>query len=129
MPSGREPRKKVLVVDDSLSIREEVGAALQPAGFEVLQAFDGLDGLNKILAMPDLAVVVADINMPRMSGLEMLTRVKSDRTKAALPIVMLTTEGKPEMIQRAKQAGAKGWMVKPFKPELLVALVCKFAGS
>lgn len=129
MPGPRESRKKVLVVDDSQSIREEVAAVLKPAGFEVLQAFDGLDGLNRILSTPDLAVVVADINMPRMTGLEMLTRIKGDQAKASLPIVMLTTEGKPDMIAQAKQAGAKGWMVKPFKPELLVALVCKFAGT
>jgi two-component system chemotaxis response regulator CheY len=122
-------RKKVLVVDDSLSVRQEVGAALQPAGYEVLHATDGAEGLSKIMATADLAVVVADINMPRMSGLEMLLRVKEQESRAGLPIIVLTTEGKPELIRQAKGAGAKGWMVKPFKPELLVALVKKFAGD
>jgi len=121
-------RKKVLVVDDSLSAREEVSAALEPAGFEVLHAADGVDGLNKIRNSDDLAVVVADINMPEMSGLEMLAQVKREERWAALPIVVLTTEGHPELIRQAKSTGARGWMVKPFKPDLLVALVRKLAG-
>jgi two-component system chemotaxis response regulator CheY len=121
--------KKVLVVDDSWTVRQEVSVALQEAGFEVVLAVDGLDGVSKIEGTPDLAAVVADINMPRMNGLEMLTMVKRDQKNAALPIIVLTTEGQPELIRRAKSAGAKGWMVKPFKPELLVALVRKFAGS
>jgi two-component system, chemotaxis family, chemotaxis protein CheY len=121
--------KKVLVVDDSWTVRQEVSVALQEAGFEVVLAVDGLDGVSKIETTADLAAVVADINMPRMNGLEMLTLVKRDQKNAALPIVVLTTEGQPELIRQAKNAGAKGWMVKPFKPELLVALVRKLAGS
>jgi two-component system, chemotaxis family, chemotaxis protein CheY len=121
--------KKVLVVDDSWTVRQAVSVALQDAGFEVILAVDGLDGVSKIATTPDLAAVVADINMPRMNGLEMLTAVKRDPKNAALPIVVLTTEGQPELIRQAKNAGAKGWMVKPFKPELLVALVRKLAGS
>jgi len=122
-------RKKVLVVDDSLTVRQEVSAALHPAGFEVLQASDGIDGLRRIKATGDLAAVVADINMPGMSGLEMLSEIKRDTALVTLPIIMLTTEGKPELIKQAKDAGARGWMVKPFKSELLVALVRKLAGN
>jgi two-component system chemotaxis response regulator CheY len=122
-------RKKVLVVDDSWTVRQEVSVALQEAGFEVLLAVDGVDGETKILETDDLAAVVADINMPRMNGLEMLAKVKRDPRKASLPIVVLTTEGQPELIRQAKSDGAKGWMVKPFKPELLVALIRKLAGE
>jgi two-component system chemotaxis response regulator CheY len=122
-------RKKVLVVDDSWTVRQEVSVALQDANFEVLLAVDGVDGLGKIEGTDDLAVVVADINMPRMNGLEMLAKVKRDPKFASLSIVVLTTEGQPDLIRQAKADGAKGWMVKPFKPELLVALVRKLAGE
>ena len=122
--------KKVLVVDDSWTVRQEVSVALQEAGFEVLTAVDGVDGKEpKIESTHDLAVVVADINMPRMNGLEMLAKVKRDPKNASLPIVVLTTEGQPDLIRQAKSDGAKGWMVKPFKPDLLVALVRKLAGE
>ncbi|HEY4015697.1 MAG TPA: response regulator [Polyangiaceae bacterium] len=122
-------RKKVLVVDDSWTVRQEVSVALQEAGFEVLLAVDGVEGETKIQETNDLAVVVADINMPRMNGLEMLAKVKRDPKNASLPIVVLTTEGQPDLIRQAKSDGAKGWMVKPFKPDLLVALVRKLAGT
>jgi two-component system, chemotaxis family, chemotaxis protein CheY len=122
-------RKRVLVVDDSLAARQEASSALEEAGFEVLLAIDGMDGMLKIASTEDLAAVVADINMPRLTGLEMLSRVKREEKNAALPIIVLTTEGQPELIRQAKRAGAKGWMVKPFKPELLVALVRKFTGT
>ena len=121
--------KKVMVVDDSRTMRQQVGIALTAAGYEVIEAEDGLDGLEKIQTTADLSMVICDINMPRMNGLEMLTNVKSDARFTELPFVMLTTEAQPALITRAKQAGAKGWIVKPFKPELMVAAVRRIIGA
>lgn len=121
--------KRVMIVDDSQTVRQQVSIALSQAGFEVLQAHDGQDGLEKISSTEDVALVVCDVNMPRMNGLEMLAKVKADPKNAGLPIVMLTTEGQPEMIAQAKQYGAKAWIVKPFKAELLIAAARKLTSA
>ena len=121
--------KKVMVVDDSRTMRQQVGIALTAAGYEVIEAEDGVDGLEKVQQTADLSMIICDINMPRMNGLEMLTNVKKDPRFTDLPVVMLTTEAQPALITRAKQAGAKGWIVKPFKPELLVAAVRRLIGA
>lgn len=121
--------KKIMVVDDSQTVRQQVGMALTQAGFEVVEAVDGQDGMEKIGLEPDLAMVICDVNMPRMNGIEMLTSVKADGKNASLPVIMLTTEGQPELVERAKKVGAKGWIVKPFKPNLLVAAVKKLTGT
>jgi two-component system, chemotaxis family, chemotaxis protein CheY len=113
--------KKILVVDDSPTVRQQVGLALTQAGFSIVEAFDGLDAIGKI--DPSIAMVICDVNMPRMNGLEMIEKVRTDARWAALPIVMLTTEGQPGLIDRAKKAGAKGWIIKPFKADQLVAAV------
>lgn len=119
--------KTVLIVDDSSTVRQQVSMALSQAGFEVLEAVDGLDGAEKIETNPSIGLVICDVNMPRMSGIEMLNRIKDGGKHDGLPIVMLTTEGDPGLIAAAKKAGAKGWIVKPFKPDLLVAAANKLA--
>jgi two-component system, chemotaxis family, chemotaxis protein CheY len=116
---------KVLVIDDSMVVRQQVSRALVGAGFLVVEATDGLDALEKFAQSPDTRLVVCDVNMPKMSGLEFLESMSRDEHGKGIPIVMLTTEGQPEMIQRAKALGAKGWIVKPFKPDLLVAAAKK----
>lgn len=121
--------KKVLIVDDSATVRQQVAVALAGAGFDVIEAVDGLDGMQRIAESPDLALVVSDINMPRMNGIEMLQSLKKEPKYAKIPIVVLTTEGQPELIQSAKAAGAKGWIVKPFKPEMLVAAAKRLTGG
>lgn len=121
--------KRVLVVDDSQSIRQHVGATLLAAGFEVVEAVDGVDALERLTAGLDVALVLCDVNMPRLNGLELLDKLQAQGLLARVPVVMLTTEGQPAMMQRAKQAGAKGWIVKPFKPPLLVAAVQKLTGQ
>jgi two-component system chemotaxis response regulator CheY len=116
---------KVLIIDDSMMVRKQVGQALTGAGFSVIEATDGVDALQKLTASPDTRLVVCDVNMPRMSGLEFLEALRKAESTANLPVVMLTTEGQPELVQRAKALGAKGWIVKPFKPDLLVAAAKK----
>ena len=115
--------KKILVIDDSETIRQQVKQALASTGYEIVEAVDGVDGLEKARAMSDLDMALCDVNMPRMSGLDMIAELQ--RTGSKLPILMLTTEGQPSLIKRARESGAKGWIVKPFKPELLVAAVVK----
>jgi two-component system, chemotaxis family, chemotaxis protein CheY len=119
--------KKILIIDDSTTVRQQVRAALAGASFEVVEAADGVEGLEAITGRDDLGAVLCDVNMPRMGGLEMLEMLQAKGGLGDLPIVMLTTEGQPALVKRAKAAGAKGWLVKPFKPELLVATMRKLA--
>jgi two-component system, chemotaxis family, chemotaxis protein CheY len=121
--------KKIIVIDDSSTVREQVGLALTRAGYRVVDACDGLDGLKQIELHKDAAMVICDVNMPNMSGVELIENLKAAGKSATLPVLMLTTEGDPGLIDRAKRAGAKGWIVKPFKPDLLVAAVRKLAGA
>jgi two-component system chemotaxis response regulator CheY len=120
--------KKILVVDDSATVRQQVGLVLSQAGYTVIEAADGVEGLAA-LDQSDVAMVICDVNMPRMNGLEMLEAVKRNPKHAQLPVVMLTTEGHPALVERAKKAGAKGWIVKPFKAELMLSAVGKLVGA
>ena len=117
--------KKVLVVDDSPSVRQQVSLTLSQAGYQVVEAGDGLEGISKVDEDGGIGMLICDVNMPRMNGLEMLEKIKSDGKHSQLPVIMLTSEGQPSLIERAKKAGAKGWIVKPFKAHLLVATVSK----
>jgi len=117
--------KKVLIVDDSSTMRQQVSVALVSAGYEPVEASDGKLGAAQIQSRNDLALVICDINMPNMNGLEMLESVKARIAAIGLPVVMLTTEGNPQVIARAKAAGAKGWLVKPFKPQALLSIADK----
>ena len=112
--------KTILIVDDSSTVRQQVSLALKHAGFAIVEAADGQQGLDTVGSNRDIAMVVCDVNMPVMNGLEMVERVKSRPEHRALPILMLTTEGQPALIKRAKQAGAVGWIVKPFDANQLV---------
>jgi two-component system chemotaxis response regulator CheY len=118
--------KKILVIDDSETIRQQVRQALASTGYEIIEAVDGLDGLEKLRAVGDLDMALCDVNMPRLNGLEMIAEVQ--RSGLKVPILMLTTEGQPSLIKRARESGAKGWIVKPFKPDQLVAAVRKIVG-
>ena len=118
--------KKILIVDDSKTIRQQVSFTLTKGGYQVIEAEDGRDGISKLESNSDIAMVISDVNMPNMDGLEMVETLRAQGS--SVPVIMLTTEGAAELIQRAKAAGAKGWLVKPFQPEQLVAAVSKIAG-
>jgi two-component system chemotaxis response regulator CheY len=120
-------QKKILVVDDSATMRQQVRIALERAGFAITEAVDGQDAAEKIGAGFD--GVVCDVHMPRMTGVEFVESTRTLPAREGVPILMLTTEGSPGLIRRAKAAGAKGWIVKPFKPEVLVAAVQKLTGA
>ncbi len=121
--------KKIIVVDDSSSIRNQVGAAIVDAGYEFIEARDGREALAKIEEHEDAVLMISDIHMPNLSGIEMLERLHEMGTRPNLRVVMLTTEANPKLMDRAKAAGARGWIVKPFKSELLLAAVHKLAGA
>ena len=119
---------KIIIVDDSATMRSQVRLALTPGGFDLVDAVDGQDGLDKVNADPAIDVMILDVNMPRMNGIELAEALSANgRIASGLNIIMLTTEGHADLIQRAKAAGAKGWIVKPFKPDLLLAAIQKIA--
>lgn len=111
----------ILVVDDSITILELLAEALEPEGFETLKATDGEDALAKLMSRKEIVLVMCDVNMPRMNGLDLLASARNRGLE--VPFLMLTTEAQPELIERARGLGAKGWMVKPVKPQLLVSAV------
>jgi len=120
--------KKIMIVDDSSSIRGQLRFTLTQGGYEVIEAEDGQDALTKLRKNQDVAMVLCDVNMPRMNGVEMLEALAL-QSGTRPPVVMLTTEGAADLIQRAKKAGVRGWIVKPFIPDLLLAAVRKLAGE
>lgn len=120
-----EKGKTVIVIDDSQTIREQVGTTLRNAGFVIVEAVDGVDGTDVVLRTPEAALVICDVNMPNRNGLELLEALRKHEHLKTLPILMLTTEGQPHLIERARKSGAKGWLVKPFKADLLLAAVKK----
>ncbi len=119
--------KNVLIVDDSKSIRNEVSDVLTRAGYNVVEAADGTEAMACLADHADVSLVVLDVNMPGMNGLDVLERIQSEHKARNLPILMLTTEAERTLVERAKKAGAKGWLLKPIKPELLVSTVTRLS--
>jgi two-component system chemotaxis response regulator CheY len=117
--------KKIIVIDDSQTIREQVTTTLRQAGFDVFEAVDGVDGAEVIERTLDASLVICDVNMPKKNGIELLESLSKDERSRAIPVIMLTSEGRPQLIERARKAGAKGWLVKPVKADLLLAAVRK----
>lgn len=119
--------KSILTVDDSPSIRQMVRMVLSQAGYSVIEASDGSDGLEKARSQ-SFQLVVTDLNMPRMDGLGLIRELRALPAYRGVPIVFLTTESDGELKAQAKAAGATGWMTKPFQKEQLVAIASKFLG-
>ncbi len=117
--------KKILIVDDSRTVRQQVGFTLSKEGFELIEAEDGKDGIEKLKANKDIGMILSDVNMPRMDGLTMVEEIRKMEEFKSLPIIMLTTESSGDKVDRAKKVGASGWLVKPFNPEQLVGAVKK----
>jgi len=116
----------VLTVDDSRTMRDMLKHSLVAAGFRVLQAEDGIDGLE-VLKTETPDVVVTDINMPRLDGFGFIEAVRRDVGRRGMPVLVLTTEADAEKKSRAKAAGATGWIVKPFDPVKLVDAIRRVA--
>ena len=119
--------KTILAVDDSASIRQMVSFTLKSAGYEVVEAVDGQDGLDKAKSRP-VNLILTDQNMPRMDGLSLIKSLRALPQYATTPILMLTTESSDAMKMQGRAAGATGWLVKPFDPQKLIEVVRKVIG-
>jgi two-component system chemotaxis response regulator CheY len=114
---------QVLVVDDSSTVRNEVSNFLSSNGIDVITAVDGVDGLSKVKADASLKLIICDVNMPNMDGLTMVEKVKA--SGKSVHMIMLTTESSPSMKQRGKDAGVKGWIMKPFNGPSAIGAIKK----
>lgn len=116
--------KTIMIIDDSISLRQVVSISLTNAGYEVLQACDGKDALSKLTGQK-VHLMVCDVNMPNMDGITFLKSVRELPAYRFTPVIMLTTEAGEEKKKEGQAAGAKAWVVKPFKPEQLLQAVSK----
>lgn len=116
--------KTILIVDDSASIRQVVGIALKGAGYDVIEACDGKDALTK-LDGTKIHLIISDVNMPNMDGISFVKEVKNNARYKFTPVIMLTTESQDDMKKQGQAAGAKAWVVKPFKPDQMLTAVSK----
>ncbi|SFE08771.1 response regulator [Roseivivax sediminis] len=119
---------KILAIDDSRTIREMLRMCLARAGFDVHTAEDGVAGLDCLDAV-DPDVVITDINMPRLDGFGVITAIRENAERTALPILVLTTESAQDLKQRARESGVTGWVVKPFDDVKLIAAIRRIAST
>ena len=128
MDEEEEPMSKVIMtVDDSTSVRQMVCLTLKNAGYTVLEAIDGNDALSKLDGAA-VNMVLTDLNMPNLDGIGLIRALRAKTEFKFIPIVLLTTESQAEKKQEGKAAGATGWIVKPFNPEQLLAVIKKVLG-
>jgi len=120
---------KILIVDDSETLRSQLRKALEEAGHEVVEGYDGVNGLETLNSNPDVELILCDVNMPEMDGLTMLGKVSENDSFNKIPIFMLTTESNADMKEKGKAVGVKAWVTKPFVPEKLLGAVKKVLGS
>ena len=114
--------KIILTVDDSATIRQMLTLTLKDAGYEVVEAVDGEDALEKLAGNP-VHMVITDLNMPKLDGIGLIREIRKIPQHRFIPIIMLTTESQESKKQEGKSAGASGWIVKPFKPQQLLSVV------
>ena len=120
-------KKTIMTVDDSASIRQLLRFALTDAGYNVVEASDGQNALEQLKEVL-VQMVITDLNMPNLDGIELIKAIRVLKDCKFIPIIMLTTESQMVKVQEGKNAGATGWIVKPFDPEHLVAVVKKILG-
>jgi len=116
--------KTVMIVDDSPTLRHVVSTALNSGGYETVGAVDGLDAIEK-LSRGEVNLIICDVNMPNMDGITFVREIRKMREHRFVPILMLTTENKPHKREECRKAGARAWIVKPFKSEQILAAVQK----
>lgn len=117
----------ILAVDDSPSMRQMVGQTLRAAGYEVIEAVDGVEALE-LARSRVVDLVITDVNMPNMDGITLVAKLRALPSYRLVPLLLLTTESSPERKAQGKQAGATGWMVKPFNPDQLLATLARVLG-
>ncbi|HWU19108.1 MAG TPA: response regulator [Devosia sp.] len=120
--------KTILTIDDSASIRQMVAMTLSAAGLKVIEAGNGAEGYDKATSQI-VHAVITDLNMPVMNGLEFLRKFRQSPAGKGVPVILLTTESDEDLKRQARDAGATGWIVKPFKQEQLLAVVKKVVGA
>lgn len=120
--------KRILAIDDSRTIRSLLTQTLQKAGFEVSTAVDGVDGIAKF-QHEDADLVITDVNMPNKDGFEVIADIRGGTRNRTVPVLVLTTESGAALKERARLAGATGWIVKPFDDEALVAVIRRLTGA
>jgi two-component system chemotaxis response regulator CheY len=116
--------KTIMIIDDSVSLRQVVGIALTSAGYEVIEACDGKDALDKLNGSK-IHLMICDVNMPNMDGISFLKALREQPSYKFTPVIMLTTEAGEDKKREGQAAGARAWVVKPFKPEQLLLAVAK----
>jgi len=114
--------KRVMTVDDSATVRKVLQMTLTGAGYDVIEAENGADALEK-LSTEAVDMLVTDLNMPQMNGIDLIQQIRQKPGNRFMPIIMLTTESQPDKKSAGKAAGASGWITKPFRPEQLLAVV------
>ncbi len=116
--------KTIMIVDDSASFRQVVSISLKGAGYDVLEGSDGKDALSKLKGQK-IHLIISDVNMPNLDGIGFLKAVKQHPSYKFTPVIMLTTESQDEKKREGQMAGARAWLVKPFKPDVLLGAVQK----
>jgi two-component system chemotaxis response regulator CheY len=121
-------KRKILIVDDSESMREVIASGLETSGFDVIKGINGEDGLKRLRSIDYADLIITDLNMPVMDGITFLKEVRKDKVYKFIPVIILTTESQETKKQEAKNAGATGWIIKPFSKEKLVTVIKKIIG-